>query len=108
MMREWLLGSNATVASKRINLAWGENTVVKVRCTGGSNSLTKMEKVWKMESRSMEHWLRDKRFGADIELHNSVIHFFNSKKSEFYAEEIDLLPKKWQKMLEVQRKYFDY
>ncbi|KAJ1368446.1 hypothetical protein KIN20_029575 [Parelaphostrongylus tenuis] len=30
MMHEWLLLSNATVASERINLAWGEDTVGKV------------------------------------------------------------------------------
>jgi histone-lysine N-methyltransferase SETMAR len=35
--------------------------------------------------RSMEHWLRGKKFGTEIELHNSVIHFFNSKGPEFYA-----------------------
>ncbi|KAJ1372564.1 hypothetical protein KIN20_034748 [Parelaphostrongylus tenuis] len=29
MMHEWLLGSNATVASERINLAWDEDTVGK-------------------------------------------------------------------------------
>ncbi|KAJ1364841.1 hypothetical protein KIN20_025023 [Parelaphostrongylus tenuis] len=29
MMHEWLLGSNATVASECINLAWGEDTVGK-------------------------------------------------------------------------------
>ncbi|KAJ1368442.1 hypothetical protein KIN20_029571 [Parelaphostrongylus tenuis] len=29
MMHEWLLLSNATVASERINLAWGEDTVGK-------------------------------------------------------------------------------
>ncbi|KAJ1368810.1 Major facilitator super domain-containing protein 8 [Parelaphostrongylus tenuis] len=29
MIREWLLGSNAMVASERINLAWGEETISK-------------------------------------------------------------------------------
>ncbi|KAJ1356124.1 hypothetical protein KIN20_013774 [Parelaphostrongylus tenuis] len=29
MMHEWLLGSNTTEASERINLAWGEDTVGK-------------------------------------------------------------------------------
>jgi transposase len=57
--------------------------------------------------RSMEHWLRGKKFGTDIELHNSVIHFFNSKGSEFYQRGIDLLPEKWQEVIEIDGEYFD-
>ncbi|KAJ1352588.1 hypothetical protein KIN20_008977 [Parelaphostrongylus tenuis] len=30
MMHEWLLGSNETMASERISLAWGEDTVDKM------------------------------------------------------------------------------
>ncbi|KAJ1357598.1 hypothetical protein KIN20_015776 [Parelaphostrongylus tenuis] len=56
----------------------------------------------------MEHWLHDKKFDTDIELHNSVIHYFNSKKSEFHALGIDLLSEKWQEVLEVEEEYFDY
>ncbi|KAJ1373795.1 hypothetical protein KIN20_036307 [Parelaphostrongylus tenuis] len=35
-------------------------------------------------------------------------HFFNSKKSEFYARGIHLLPEKWQEVLELEGEYFDY
>ncbi|KAJ1364058.1 hypothetical protein KIN20_024052 [Parelaphostrongylus tenuis] len=52
MMHEWLLDSNAMVASERINLA------------------------------CLSH--------------------------QFHAYGIDLLPEKWQKMLEVEEEYFDY
>ena len=58
--------------------------------------------------RSMEHNLRNKKFKDEIELENDVINFFNSKPVEFYSRGIDLLPEKWQEVIEVDGEYFDY
>ena len=58
--------------------------------------------------RSMEHWLRGKTFDNEVELENSVINYFNSKDEDFYARGIDLLPEKWQEVVDVDGEYFDY
>lgn len=58
--------------------------------------------------RSMEHWLRGKKFESRIALENSLIDFFNSKNRDFYACGIDLLPDKWQEVIDVDGEYFDY
>lgn len=58
--------------------------------------------------RSMEHALRNKKFQSIVEMENFLINFFNSKDPEFYARGIDLLPEKWQEVIEVDGEYFDY
>ena len=58
--------------------------------------------------RSMEHWLRGTKFDTTIELKNSVITFLNSKNQAFYARGLDLLPDKWQEVIEIEGEYFDY
>jgi transposase len=58
--------------------------------------------------RSMEHWLRGKKFLNDVELANSVICFFNSKDGDFYARGIDVLPSKWEEVIEEEGGYFNY
>ncbi|KAJ1373006.1 hypothetical protein KIN20_035324 [Parelaphostrongylus tenuis] len=102
MMHEWLYGSNATVASERISLLWGEDPV-------GKSTVYKRFKKFDEDEEYfvMEHWLRDKKFGTDSELHKSLTHFFNSKKSKFDACGIDLWLTKWQEVLKVEGEYFD-
>ena len=56
----------------------------------------------------MEHWLRGKKFLNDVELANSVICFFNSKDGDFYAHGIDVLPSKWEEVIEEEGGYFNY
>ena len=55
----------------------------------------------------MEHWLRGKKFDSGLVMENSLINFFNSKTQEFYARGIDLLPAKWNEIIEVGGEYFD-
>jgi len=56
----------------------------------------------------MEHDLRNKKLKDQIELSNNLINFFNSKNLDFYRRGIDLLPEKWQEVIEVDGEYFDY
>jgi len=58
--------------------------------------------------RSMEHDLRNKKLKDHIELSNNLINSFNSKNLDFYRRGIDLLPEKWQEVIEVDGEYFDY
>ena len=138
-MHEWRLGENASEAARKINRAWGDDTVAErtsrkwfAKFKAGEDTLEDQPRSGRPKEvdrnavlehppyspdlapsdyhlfRSMEHWLRDKKFNTDIELHNSVIGFFNSKDPDFYARGIDLLPEKWQEVIDVEGEYFDY
>lgn len=57
--------------------------------------------------RSMEHFLRNKKFENRKKLRNEVDHFFRSKPQTFYRNGIRQLPVKWQKVIANHGNYFD-
>ena len=100
LMHEYLAGLNAAKATERINDAWGSGTVGRQTAYD-----------WFAKFKAGEDNLNDQpRSGRpkEVELENSVINYFNSKDEDFYARGIDLLPEKWQEVVDVDGEYFDY
>lgn len=58
--------------------------------------------------RSLEHWLRGKKFNTIEEMRESLTEFFDSKDREWYRHGIQRLEEQWQKVIENNGEYFDY
>uniref|UniRef100_A0A914EJM2 Transposase n=1 Tax=Acrobeloides nanus TaxID=290746 RepID=A0A914EJM2_9BILA len=58
--------------------------------------------------RSLEHWLRGKKFRTIEEMRQSLTEFFDSKNREWYRHGIHRLEEQWQKVIENHGEYFDY
>jgi [histone H3]-lysine36 N-dimethyltransferase SETMAR len=58
--------------------------------------------------RSLEHWLRGKKFRTIEEMRESLTEFFDSKDREWYRRGIHKLEEQWQKVIESGGEYFDY
>uniref|UniRef100_A0A914CKY9 Mos1 transposase HTH domain-containing protein n=1 Tax=Acrobeloides nanus TaxID=290746 RepID=A0A914CKY9_9BILA len=58
--------------------------------------------------RSLEHWLRGKKFRTIEEMRESLTEFFDSKDREWYRRGIHKLEEQWQKVIESGGDYFDY
>jgi hypothetical protein len=58
--------------------------------------------------RSLEHWLRGKKFRTIEEMRQSLTEFFDSKDREWYRHGIHRLEEQWQKVIENHGEYFDY
>jgi histone-lysine N-methyltransferase SETMAR len=58
--------------------------------------------------RSLEHWLRGKKFKTVEEMRESLTEFFASKDREWYRRGIYRLEEQWQKVVESNGEYFDY
>uniref|UniRef100_A0A914C6A3 Histone-lysine N-methyltransferase SETMAR n=1 Tax=Acrobeloides nanus TaxID=290746 RepID=A0A914C6A3_9BILA len=50
--------------------------------------------------RSLEHWLRGKKFRTIEEMRESLTEFFDSKDREWYRRGIHKLEEQWQKVIE--------
>ena len=57
--------------------------------------------------RSMQHFLRDKRFTDVTMVRNEVSQYFDSKPVTFYEKGIKSLPERWQKVISNNGNYFD-
>ena len=57
--------------------------------------------------RSMQHFLRDKRFTDVTMVRNKVSQYFDSKPVTFYEKGIKSLPERWQKVISNNGNYFD-
>ena len=57
--------------------------------------------------RSLQHFLKGKRFDSIEEMQESLEEFFDSKDADFYRRGIEKLPEKWQEVIEVDGEYFD-
>jgi histone-lysine N-methyltransferase SETMAR len=57
--------------------------------------------------RSLQHYLKGKRFENINEMQESLEEFFDSKDAEFYRRGIMKLPEKWEEVIEVDGEYFD-
>ena len=62
--------------------------------------------VWYL-FRSMQHFLRDKRFTDVTMVRNEVSQYFDSKPVTFYEKGIKSLPERWQKVISNNGNYFD-
>lgn len=58
--------------------------------------------------RSLEHWLRGKKFTTIEEMQESLTKFFESKDRNWYRRGIYQLEEQWQKVIESNGEYFDY
>jgi histone-lysine N-methyltransferase SETMAR len=58
--------------------------------------------------RSMEHFLRGKKFQNVAEIEQNLQNFFNSKDREFYRRGIFMLPDMWFNCIDSDGDYFDY
>ena len=58
--------------------------------------------------RSLEHWLRGKKFRTIEEMRQSLTEFFDSKDREWYRRGIHQLEEQWKKVIESGGEYFDY
>uniref|UniRef100_A0A914EGD7 Histone-lysine N-methyltransferase SETMAR n=1 Tax=Acrobeloides nanus TaxID=290746 RepID=A0A914EGD7_9BILA len=58
--------------------------------------------------RSLEHWLRGKKFKTIEEMRQSLTEFFDSKDREWYRRGIHQLEEQWKKVIESGGEYFDY
>uniref|UniRef100_A0A914EI86 Mos1 transposase HTH domain-containing protein n=1 Tax=Acrobeloides nanus TaxID=290746 RepID=A0A914EI86_9BILA len=58
--------------------------------------------------RSLEHWLRGKKFRTIEEMRQSLTKFFDSKDREWYRRGIHQLEEQWKKVIESGGEYFDY
>ena len=56
--------------------------------------------------RSLEHYLREKKFKSKEEIKCVLLIFFYSKPAEFYKKGIFDLPNRWQKVIENNGNYF--
>ena len=50
--------------------------------------------------RSMEHFLRGKKFDSQGNVQNALTDFFRSKNPEFYRKGIESLPERWNKIID--------
>lgn len=57
--------------------------------------------------RALEHFLRGKRFQNIEEMRMSLGQFFESKTQQFYGRGIQLLPEKWQQVIDLDGEYLD-
>ena len=57
--------------------------------------------------RSMEHWLRGKRFTTIEEMRESLTEFFDSKVRDWYRQGIHQLEEQLQKVIESGGEYFE-
>lgn len=57
--------------------------------------------------RSLQHFLKGKRFENFDKMAEAVKEFFDSKDAEFYRRRIMKLPEKWEEVIEVDGEYFD-
>lgn len=57
--------------------------------------------------RSLQHFLKGKRFDDIDEMQESLEEFFDSKDVDFYRRGIEKLPEKWQEVIDVDGEYFD-
>lgn len=57
--------------------------------------------------RSLQHFLKGKRFENIDEMSEALEEFFDSKDVDFYRRGIMKLPEKWQEVIEVDGEYFD-
>lgn len=57
--------------------------------------------------RSMQHSLAGRRFEDRDAVENFVSEYFDSKSSDFYKRGIELLPEKWQKVIDHVGEYFE-
>jgi len=58
--------------------------------------------------RSLEHWLRGKKFRTLEEMCESLTEFFDSKDRDWYRRGIVKLEEQWQKVIENNGEYLDY
>lgn len=58
--------------------------------------------------RSMEHWLRNKKFKNVNEMSVALTNFFDSKDRQFYRRGIFMLPDMWLNVIDSEGEYFDY
>uniref|UniRef100_A0A914DA45 Mos1 transposase HTH domain-containing protein n=1 Tax=Acrobeloides nanus TaxID=290746 RepID=A0A914DA45_9BILA len=58
--------------------------------------------------RSLEHWLRGKKFKTIEEMRESLEEFFASKDRDWYRRGLTRLEEQWQKVIENNGEYFDY
>lgn len=58
--------------------------------------------------RSMEHFLRGKKFRNVDEIEENLQNFFDSKRREFYRSGIYMLPDMWLNCIDSEGDYFDY
>ena len=58
--------------------------------------------------RSLEHWLRGRKFRTIEEMRESLTEFFDSKDRDWYRRGIHRLEEQWQKVIENNGEYFDY
>uniref|UniRef100_A0A914DW87 Transposase n=1 Tax=Acrobeloides nanus TaxID=290746 RepID=A0A914DW87_9BILA len=58
--------------------------------------------------RSLEHWLRGKKFRTTKEMRQSLTEFFDSKDREWYRRGIHQLEEQWKKVIKSGGEYFDY
>lgn len=57
--------------------------------------------------RSLEHWIRGKKFANREEIETSLSDFFASKERSWYRRGIMLLEERWEKIIEFEGDYFD-
>jgi histone-lysine N-methyltransferase SETMAR len=57
--------------------------------------------------RSLEHFLKKKKFRNITHLRRELTNWFESKDREFYERGIDLLPEKWQNTIDSNGAYFN-
>jgi hypothetical protein len=57
--------------------------------------------------RSLQHFLKGRRFENIDEMGEALEEFFDSKDAEFYRRGIMKLPEKWEEVIEVDGEYFD-
>uniref|UniRef100_A0A914EHZ2 Mos1 transposase HTH domain-containing protein n=1 Tax=Acrobeloides nanus TaxID=290746 RepID=A0A914EHZ2_9BILA len=58
--------------------------------------------------RSLQHWLRERKFRTIEEMRESLTEFFDSKDRDWYHRGIHRLEEQWQKVIENNGEYFDY
>ena len=56
--------------------------------------------------RSMDHFLRGRRFTEDGQVRAALEDFFSSKPTKFYTDGIRLIREKWKKVIENHGNYF--
>ena len=55
--------------------------------------------------RSLEHFIRNKKYTSKEEVKNALTSFFDSKLRPFYAKGINKLPDRWQKIIDANGNY---
>ncbi|KAJ1372390.1 hypothetical protein KIN20_034536 [Parelaphostrongylus tenuis] len=103
MMHEWLLGSNAAMASESINLAWGEDTVGKSTemFNEGEENLADQRRLGRSK-------LVDRQAVLEASEKNPLPRLGCWLMSLNFMLAGSSLSKKWQEVVEVEGEYFDY